>query len=87
MGCGASGRQPSRTRSWTDDKGGSPTNAENLYRTHVENFKLFEMTSERDGPTRITMFGQFLSWKDGRREPAASKRQVEEAPDRRVRSR
>ena len=58
------------------------TEVEAFYKTRFKNFKLFEMASERDGPTRTTLFAQFLSWKDGWLEPATSKRQVEDAPDR-----
>jgi hypothetical protein len=58
------------------------TDVEAFYKTRVKNFKLFELASEREGPTRMTLFAQFLTWKDGRLEPATSKRQVEEAPDR-----
>jgi hypothetical protein len=58
------------------------TDVEAFYKTRWKNFRLFEMASERDGPTRMTLFAQFLSWKDGRLEPATNKRQVEDAPDR-----
>jgi hypothetical protein len=54
---------------------------EAFYKTHWKNFTLFDKGRERNGAVRIAMFGQFLTWKDGRLEPVTRERQLDAAAD------
>lgn len=61
--------------------GASAAEVEAFYKRSWKTFKLFKLDSEKNGTGRLTIFGQFLAWSNGRLEPATSRRQVEASSD------